>query len=103
MLEGKVSIGPLTPVERIDVPTPTTPPEVYAARSIDVFQSDGTTRVTNVRINSNGTYRVELAAGTYVINLAPTGIDRGVNLPQTITIEGGQTMRLDIDIDTGIR
>jgi len=102
-LEGRVTIGPLTPVERVGVPTPTTPPEAYAARSIDIFLSDGTTQVANVGIGPDGAYRVELAPGTYVVNLASTGIDRGVNLPQTVTIEGGHTLRLDIDIDTGIR
>jgi hypothetical protein len=31
------------------------------------------------------------------------GIDRSKNLPQTVTISAGQTIRLDISIDTGIR
>jgi hypothetical protein len=98
-----VTIGPLVPVERVGVPTPTTPPEAYAARSIDVFQSDGSTLVANVKIGSDGTYRVELPPGKYVVKLAPTGIDRGFNLPRTVEVVSGQTLRLDIDIDTGIR
>lgn len=102
-LEGRVTIGPLQPVEQVGVPTPTVPPEVYAARSIDIFQADGTTLVTNVKINSDGTYHVALAPGTYVVDIAPTGIDRSKDLPKTIVIESGQTVRLDIDIDTGIR
>ena len=103
VLEGRVTIGPLTPVERAGVPTPTVPPEVYAARSIDIFQADGTTRVVNVKISSDGTYHVKLPPGTYVVNIAKTGIDRGTDLPKTVTLASGQTTRLDIDIDTGIR
>ncbi len=103
ILEGQVTIGPLVPVERIGVPTPTTPPEAYAARSLDIFQPDGATLVVNVKIDSDGTYRVELPPGTYVVKLASTGIDRGVSLPQTVEIVSGQSLRLDFDIDTGIR
>lgn len=102
-LEGHVNIGPLSPVQRIDQPTPVVPPEVYAARSINIFRSDGTTLVTNVKINSVGNYRVELAPGTYVVAIARSGVDRAAGLPTSITIESGQTLQLDISIDTGMR
>jgi len=102
-LEGHVNIGPLSPVQRVDAPTPVIPPEVYAARSLNIMQADGVTLVTNVKFNSDGTYRVALAPGIYVVTLARSGIDRASGLPQKITIESGKTVRLDIDIDTGIR
>lgn len=102
-LTGHVTIGPLRPVERIGEPTPTTSPEVFAARSINIFASDGTTLVTNVKINPDGTYAVVLPPGNYVVNIARTGIDRARNLPKAITIEPGKIVELDIDIDTGIR
>jgi hypothetical protein len=102
-LEGRVTIGPLQPVERVDVPTPVPPPEVFTSRSLNVFRAGGTTLVANVRFNPDGTYRVELIPGTYVVDIAHTGIDVAKGLPKTITIESGQTLRLDIDIDTGIR
>jgi hypothetical protein len=102
-LEGHVSIGPLTPAERVDRPRPTVPPEAYAARSINIFQSDGATLVANVKLEPDGTYHVGLAAGSYVVNIARSGIDRGVDLPKTVTISKGQKSRLDIRIDTGLR
>ena len=102
-LEGQVSIGPLTPVERVDQAKPTIPPEVYASRSINIFKADGTSLVTNVKIGPDGTYRGQLSAGTYVLNIAKSGIDRGLELPREITIAGGQTTRLDFRIDTGLR
>ena len=103
ILAGRVTIGPLTPVERVDVPTPTVPPEMYAAHSIQVFQADGATLVANVKINPDGAYHVELPPGTYVVDLPKIGLERAARLPTTITITAGQTTRLDIDIDTGIR
>ncbi len=102
-LTGHVSIGPLTPVERVGVPSPTPAPEVYAARSINIFQANGVTLVVNVKINSDGTYRVELPPGDYVAALARSGIDRARGLPKPITIEIGKTVQVDVDIDTGIR
>ena len=102
-LEGHVSIGPLTPVERTDQPKPPVPPEAYASRSINIFKVDGTSLVTNVKIGPDGTYRVQLSTGTYVVNIAKSGIDRGIELPRVITIVAGQITRLDINIDTGLR
>ncbi len=102
-LTGHVSIGPLTPVERVGVPSPTPAPEVYAARSINVFKSDGATLIVNVKIAADGTYRVALPPGDYVVALARSGIDRARGLPKPITVEGGKTVQVDVDIDTGIR
>ena len=102
-LQGHVSIGPLTPVERVGVPAPTVPPEVYAARQIIIYKEDGKTEVTRPRIDASGHYSVTLAAGAYVVGMARSGIDRANGLPAQVTIESGQTTTLDIAIDTGIR
>ncbi len=102
-LQGHVNIGPLSPVERVDIPTPTVPPQVYAARKIVIYYADGQKEVTRVSPDAQGNYKVTLAPGTYVVNLAPTGIDRAQGLPATMTIESGKTTTLDISIDTGIR
>jgi hypothetical protein len=41
--------------------------------------------------------------GLSVSALQRRGIDSSKDLPQTVTISTGQTTRLDISIDTGIR
>ena len=102
-LEGNVSIGPLRPAERAGEPPPLPPPEAYALRSISIFKEDGATLVTSVKINPDGTYRVALPPGTYVVGIGRTGMDRARGLPKTIVIPAGQTVRLDISIDTGMR
>jgi hypothetical protein len=101
-LTGHVTIGPFQPVQRAG-PTATPAPEVFAARSINVFREDGTTPIVNVRIEPDGTYRVALPPGAYVVTLAKSGLDRARGLPKTITIEGSKTVTLNVDIDTGIR
>jgi hypothetical protein len=102
-LEGQVTIGPLRPSERLGEPPPPVPPAAYAARVIQVFAADGATLVTRVAINPDGTYRVALPPGPYRVDLARAGRDRARELPTTVTIASGQTVRLDIDIDTGMR
>ncbi len=102
-LEGVVTVGPLQPVERVGVTPPPPPPEVYTSRGIDIYRADGKTLVTSLNFGPDGSYQVELPPGQYVVKLMPTGIDRARELPAEITIQSGETVTLDIDIDTGIR
>ncbi|MGE5263777.1 MAG: hypothetical protein ACM3S0_10365, partial [Acidobacteriota bacterium] len=85
-LAGHVNIGPLSPVQRAGE-TPVVPPEVYAARQIVVYKEDGKTKVVQPKIDDQGNYRVTLAPGVYVVDMARTGIDRAAGLPARITIE----------------
>ena len=101
-LQGQVTIGPICPVERPDQPC-TPSPDAYAARKVLVFSSDGGTRVATVPLNETGYYRVDLDPGTYVVDINRVGIDRSPDVPRTITLAAGETITLDIDIDTGIR
>lgn len=104
-LEGKVTIGPLRPAQRVDDPARPVPSEVYAAYPVKIFKSDGATWVADVNVQADGTYRIALAPGTYVVALARMGIHfgRSRDVPKTITIASDQTVRLGIDIDTGMR
>ena len=103
VLEGQVTIGPLSPVMQEGVTPPTPAPEVYAARQIVVFEADGETEVARLEINADGSYRAELPAGEYLVDINHAGIDSAEGLPATVNIEPGSTFTLDIDIDTGIR
>ena len=103
VLEGQVTIGPLSPVLQEGETPPTPAPEVYAARQIVVFEADGETEVARLEIGPDGRYRAELPAGEYLVDINHAGIDSAAGLPATVNIEPGSTVTLDIDIDTGIR
>ncbi len=92
-------------MQRAEEPASRVPPEVYAAYPIKIFKPDGQTWVADVKVGQDGTYRVALAPNNYVVALAGANIriSRGRDLPKTITIASGQTVRLDIAIDTGMR
>lgn len=101
-LHGKVTIGPLQPVEKpgevIEVPC-----EVYEARKIMVYDKSGEKLVEQVDIDCEGRYSVELEPGTYTVDINRVGVDFSKSLPAQVEIESRITTRLDIDIDTGIR
>jgi len=101
-LEGYVTIGPIWPVERPGEQKPI-PPEVYEARKIMVYDKSGKRLVEEVSLTSEGYYSVQLKPGTYRVDINRIGIDSSSDVPKQIVIETGQTVVLNIDIDTGIR
>jgi hypothetical protein len=106
VLAGNVTVGPLSPVERVGVsPTPP-PPEVFTSRHLIVYEADGVTKVADVPIEAagfHGTYSLSLSPGTYVLDVPRQGIGHASPLPARVTIEAGKTTTVDVDIDTGIR
>jgi putative hemolysin len=102
ILEGKVTVGPICPVERVGVPCPV-PAEAYTSREILVYKADGTTEVARQHFTKDGSYKFELAPGTYVINIPRQGVGGTKDLPQTVIIKAGETLELNFSIDTGIR
>ena len=105
ILQGNVTIGPIWPVEQPGG-NPPVPPEVYESRKVMVYDERGTTLIEQVDIIPHGDYgyySVELDAGRYTVDINRLGIDHSGDVPAGIEIAPGQTIDLDIDIDTGIR
>lgn len=105
-LAGNVTVGPLSPVERVGVsPTPP-PPEVFTSRTLIVYEADGRTKVADVPIQAaglHGVYNITLSPGTYVLDAMHQGLGHASPLPKTVTVEAGKTTVVNVDIDTGIR
>jgi hypothetical protein len=100
-LTGNVSIGPFCPVEPCSIPYDRIV-AAYAARPI-IISTPGGTLVTTVTADPETGYSVALKPGTYVIDIQHQGIGGSTELPVTVTLMSGETLRLDISIDTGIR
>jgi hypothetical protein len=100
-LEGFVTIGPICPVEQINVTCPV-PPSAYEARKI-VLSTEEAQVVTIVDIDSTGFYHTSLAPDTYIVDINHIGMDHSTDVPTAVTIIAGQTTVLNISIDTGIR
>jgi hypothetical protein len=107
LLVGAVTIGPITPVERPGV-TPIVPPEVFTTRKLIIYDASGKKQVrevyfTQIGSGATGYYAVQIAPGTYTIDIGHNGMDRAANLPQKITVLADETVTIDVNIDTGIR
>ena len=74
VVSGKVSIGPICPVEQAGVPCPV-PTEAYTSREVILYSIDGVTIVKRMNFLSNGTYSFEVKPGTYILNIPRQGID----------------------------
>ena len=101
-LTGNVSIGPLCPVE----PCPLSRDQLvaaYAARPISIARPGGPVIVSVIADPDTG-YAVSLRPGTYtVVDIRHGGIGGSRDLPKTVTLRSGETVWLNISIDTGIR
>jgi hypothetical protein len=100
-LTGNVSIGPLCPVEPCTVSHDRLV-AAYAARPITISTPGGAVVASAIADPETG-YTVILKPGTYVVDIPHQGIGGSRELPKTVTLRSGDTVRLDISIDTGIR
>jgi len=105
-LKGKISIGPICPVEKIP-PDPACLPtmETYKSWATAVWTLNKKTKIATLEPKLDGTYKNELPAGNYIIDFDPPRTIRigGSNLPVAISIADMDTTFVNINIDTGIR
>jgi len=107
LLQGAVTIGPISPVEEPGECPPVSP-EVFAARNLIIYDESGRHLVrevyfTQIGNGTTGYYTAQIVPGTYVIDINHTGVDTADNLPQKITVAADETITIDVNIDTGIR
>src|SRR5574341_152094 len=69
VLEGKVSIGPICPVEGPGMDCDPDP-ELYTSHHLVITTPSGDF-VKDVSIDGQGNYRTELPAGAYLVDFAP--------------------------------
>ncbi len=101
-IKGKVTVGPICPVERVGVPCPV-PPEAYTSREVILYAADGVTIIKRMHFLPDGTYSFQVPAGTYIIDIPRPGVGGSKDLPKTVIVTAGQTVQVDFSIDTGIR
>ena len=103
-LEGKISIGPICPVET-DPPVAECLPtaETYKAYPVSIWTSEGSRKVAQLNPALDGSFSIELDPGQYLIKLEKDNGIGGSNLPIPVEIRTLEKTIVIIDIDTGIR
>jgi hypothetical protein len=105
VLKGKITIGPLCPVETVP-PSPGCSPtaETYKTWATAVWKLNKTGKVVTLTPALDGNYLVTLPSGKYIIDFdSIQNYKAGSNLPFKITVPANDTVIFNINIDTGIR
>ena len=98
-----MNIASLGEVEPSDGNAPATTAENYAEYPLIVLSKDRQKEVARITPDRDGDYRVSLPPGDYVLDAQgrrPGGVRAQ---PQPFTVVSNQTVRIDMNIDAGIR
>jgi len=93
---GTVTAGPTCPVERAGSPCPPAP-WVGTVRATDDAGDPN-----EARTDDNGNYTLTLPPGSYEV-VAVTDGGPPTSQPDTIDVQPGHPVRVDLTVDTGIR
>jgi hypothetical protein len=103
-LEGHLTILPFREVELADATPSKLSAGNYAEYPLIILSHDGKKEVARVTADENGNYRLALPASNYILDVdrrTPKGHVRAK--PQRFTVTSNQTVRVDMNIDTGVR
>jgi hypothetical protein len=77
--------------------------ESYAEYPLIILSKEGKNEVARVTADKNGNYRAALPPGDYVLDVQRRAPGHVRAKPQRFTVVSNQTVRVDMDIDTGVR
>src|SRR5213592_3466264 len=103
-VEGHLKIISPKEVELADGNAPTVTAETYGEYPLIILSRDGKKEIARVTADGNGNYRLALPPGDYILDVQgrlPKGHLRAK--PQPFRVTSNQTVRVDMDIDTGVR
>ena len=99
-VDGLVVAGPSCPVERAEDPCPPKP----VPNRLVIIETPGGTVVARVTTDQKGHFTVRLAPGTYDLQVPPGSSPYPVqHTGQQVTVVAGQTVQVQVMLDSGIR
>jgi hypothetical protein len=102
-VEGHLKIVSPKEVELADGNTPTPSSEAYAEYPLIILSQDGKEEIARVTADEKGNYHVALPPGNYVLDVQGRALGHVRAKPQQLTVVSNQTVRVDMNIDTGVR
>jgi len=102
-LEGHLKIVSPKEVELADGKQLAIAGEIYAEYPLIILSQDGTHEVARITADGNGNYHIALPPGDYVLDVQRRAPGHVRAKPQRFTVVSNQSVRVDMDIDTGVR
>jgi hypothetical protein len=102
-VEGHLRIISPKDVELADGNAPAITAENYAQYPLIILSQGGRKEIARVTADGNGNYRTALPPGDYVLDVQGRARGHARAKPQRFTVVSNQTVRVDMDIDTGVR
>jgi hypothetical protein len=102
-VEGHLKIISVRGVELADGNAPAITAENYAQYPLIILSQGGKKEIARVTADGNGNYRTALPPGDYVLDVQGRSRGHVRAKPQRFTIISNQTVRVDMDVDTGVR
>ena len=103
VLQGHLKIVSLQTVQPADGSVQTVTSETYEEYPLVVLSSDGKQQVAVLTADAKGNYRVELPPGTYLLDIQNRVRKHVRAKPVPFTVASGQSLHVNIEMDTGIR
>lgn len=97
VIAGRVTLGPIMPVCRVDVPCD----GAYKDAKVVVRAKSGGV-VVRVKSDANGEFWADVPSGAYTVGVAVEGMLPRCDEADAVVAQG-QTVRVAIDCDTGMR
>ena len=102
-LQGQLHIVSPNTVELADGTAPTITAETYAEYPLVVLSQDGKREIAKVTPDGSGHYQLALPPGVYVLDVQDRARKHVRAKPREFEVISNQKVRVDMDIDTGIR
>ena len=102
-VEGHLKILSPREVELADGNASAITAENYAPYPLIILSQAGNKEIARVTADGNGNFRTALPPGDYVLDVQGRARGHVRAKPQRFTVVSNQTVRVDMDIDTGVR
>jgi hypothetical protein len=102
-LEGHLKIVSPKPVEIAEASPQKFTAQMYEDYPLIIRSRDGKKEITRITADKNGDYRVELSPGDYLLDVQGRAPGHVRAKPLPFNVISNQTIRVDMEIDTGVR
>jgi hypothetical protein len=103
LLEGHLKIVSLKEVELAGANPSKGTSGNYTDYPLIILSKAEQKEVARITVDRDGNYRLSLPPGDYILDVQGRGRGRVRAKPQPFTVVSNQTVRVDMDMDTGVR